>query len=102
VERAGILVHVVEPAPLDGSDPLLNYKKIRQELSLYDESLGARPEIVIVSKSELDEAKRVREQLSSETGLHVLAVSAVTGDGLQQLLHSITKRLAAKVDDKPR
>ena len=102
VERAGILVHVVEPAPLDGSDPLLNYKKIRQELSLYDESLGARPEIVIVSKSELDEAERVREQLASETGLHVLAVSAVTGDGLQQLLHSITKRLAAKVDDKPR
>jgi GTP-binding protein len=102
VERAGILVHVVEPAPLDGSDPLLNYKKIRQELSLYDESLGARPEIVIVSKSELDEAERVREQLASETGLHVLAVSAVTGDGLQQLLRAITKRLAAKVDDEPR
>ena len=42
VERAGILVHVVEPAPLDGSDPVTNYKKIRQELSLYDESLGTR------------------------------------------------------------
>ena len=69
---------------------------------MYDESLGARPEIVIVSKSELDEAERVREQLASETGLHVLAVSAVTGDGLQQLLRAITKRLAAKVDDEPR
>ena len=93
VERAGILVHVVEPAPLDGSDPLTNYQKIRQELSLYDESLGARPEILIVSKSELVEAKAVREELSSETGLHVIAVSAVTGDGLPQLLRSITKKL---------
>ena len=84
---------MVEPAPLDGSDPITNYKKIRQELSLYDESLGARPEILVVSKSELAEAKAVREELSSETGLQVIAVSAVTGDGLPQLLHSITKKL---------
>ena len=93
VERAGILVHVVEPAPLDGSDPVTNYKKIRQELSLYDESLGARPEILVVSKSELAEAEAVRAALSSETGLRVVAVSAVTGDGLPQLLHSIAKKL---------
>ena len=98
VERAGILVHVVEPAPLDGSDPLTNYKKIRQELSLYDESLGARPEILVVSKSELAEAKTVREELSSETGLHVIAVSAVTGDGLPQLLQTITKKLKSTYD----
>ena len=98
VERAGILVHVVEPSPLDGSDPITNYKKIRQELSLYDESLGARPEILVVSKSELAEAEAVREQLSIETGLHVIAVSAVTGDGLPQLLHSITKKLDSRHD----
>jgi GTP-binding protein len=98
VERAGILVHVVEPAPLDGSDPITNYKKIRQELSLYDESLGARPEILVVSKSELAEAEAVREELSSETGLHVIAISAVTGDGLPQLLHSITKKLDSRHD----
>ena len=35
----------------------------------------------------------MREELSSETGLHVIAVSAVTGDGLPQLLQSITKKL---------
>jgi len=99
VERAGILVHVVEPAPLDGSDPVTNYKKIRQELNLYDESLGGRPEILVVSKSELAEAEAVRAALSSETGCHVIAVSAVTGDGLPQLLHSIAKKLNSSHDN---
>ena len=98
VERAGILVHVVEPAPLDGSDPLTNYKKIRQELSLYDESLGARPEILVISKSELTGAKIIREKLASETGLPVIAVSAVTGDGLRQLLQSIMNQLKSSND----
>ena len=55
-----------------------------------------------MSKSELDDAERVREQLADETGLHVLAVSAVTGDGLQHLLYIIAQRLGAEVDDKPR
>ncbi len=98
VERAGILVHVVEPAPLDGSDPLTNYKKIRQELSLYDESLGARPEILVISKSELTGAETIREKLASETGLPVIAVSAVTGDGLRQLLQSIMNQLKSSND----
>ncbi len=32
IERAGILIHLVEPAPIDGSDPLQNYRVIRNEL----------------------------------------------------------------------
>src|SRR5262249_32873385 len=39
VERAGILVHLVEPEPADGSDPLVNYQVIRDELSLFDAAL---------------------------------------------------------------
>ncbi len=93
VERAGILVHVVEPQPVDGSDPLENYRKIRRELTLYDAALGARPEIVIVSKAELPDAEAVRDQLAGETGLNVLAVSAVTGQGLDRLLVAVTRLL---------
>jgi GTP-binding protein len=95
VERAGILVHVVEPAPLDGSDPLMNYRAIRDELVLYDERLGRRPEIVVVSKAELPDAEAIRDALAVQIGRDVIAVSAVTGQGLDRLLHAIVAQLDA-------
>lgn len=93
VERAGILVHVVEPAPMDGSDPLANYRTIREELTRYDASLGTRPEVLVVSKSELPEAEEVRQALARETGRDVLAISAATGAGLEQLLRKVSREL---------
>ena len=95
VERAGILVHVVEPSPLDGSDPLMNYRAIRDELVLYDERLGRRPEIVVVSKAELPDAEAIRDTLAVQIGRDVIAVSAVTGQGLDRLLHAIVTQLDA-------
>lgn len=93
VERAGILVHVVEPFPLDGTDPLANYHAIREELVRYDAALGERPEVVVVSKGELPGADAVREGLAHALGRDVLAVSAVTGAGLDRLLHAIVAEL---------
>ena len=93
VERAGILVHLVEPMPADGSDPLTNYQVVRRELGEYDVALGERAEIVAVSKAELPGASDVRDQLAAELGHEVLAVSAVTGQGLDQLLRAITRAL---------
>jgi GTP-binding protein len=93
VERAGILVHVVEPCPVDGTDPLTNYHAIRDELVRYDASLGTRPEIVVVSKCELPGAEAVRAELASLLGRDVLAVSAVTGEGLAALVWAIAAEL---------
>ncbi len=93
VERAGILVHVVEPTPMDGTDPLANYRTIREELVLYDPALGNRPEILVVSKAELPDAVAVREALAAETGQPVLAVSAVTGAGLEALVRAVAQEL---------
>lgn len=98
VERAGIIVHVVEPQPVDGGDPVANYRAIRAELTLYAEQLGRRPEIVIVSKAELPGAEEVRSRLAAETGRDVLAVSAVTGVGLDRLISA----LAAEMDRQKR
>ena len=93
VERAGILVHVVEPAPMDGTDPLVNYRTIREELARYDATLGGRPEILVVSKCELPESEDVRRALAEETGREVLAISAATGAGLDRLVQSIATAL---------
>jgi GTP-binding protein len=95
VERAGLLVHLVEPMPLDGSDPLQNYRAIRGELSQYSAELGIRPEIVAVTKGELPGASDVRDQLAAEIGSDVHLVSAVTGMGLNQLIRQIAARLEA-------
>lgn len=96
VERAGLLVHLVEPDPIDGSDPIHNYEAIRAELKEYDESLAQRDEIVVVTKSELDGAADVRDSLAAESGQDVFLISAVTGEGLSELLSVIVDRVDAR------
>jgi GTP-binding protein len=93
VERAGILVHLVEPDPADGSDPLENYRVVRGELEQYDVQLGHRKEIVAVSKAELPGAAQTRDRLAQALNQDVLAISAVTGQGLDQLLRAIARLL---------
>jgi GTPase len=91
VDRTRMLVHLVEPLPLDGSDPLANYRTVRNELELYSTTLAAKPEVVVVSKAELTGSEEVRERMQRELGREVLAVSAVTGKGLAQLVAAIAK-----------
>jgi len=93
VERAGILVHLVEPSPIDGSDPLENYQAIHSELTQYNEKLGQRPEIVVVTKADLPDSSDIRDQLAESLGRDVILISAVTGQGLNQLTGKIVKRL---------
>jgi GTP-binding protein len=93
VERAGILVHVVEPCPVDGTDPVANYRAIRDELVRYDAALGERPEIVVMSKCELPGSADVRAALAAAIGGEVLAASAVTGQGLDTVVRAIVAAL---------
>src|SRR5262249_41702528 len=62
VERTRVLIHLVEPLPADGSDPVANYRAIRRELELYRPELAGRPEVLAVSKAELTGAGAVRER----------------------------------------
>lgn len=96
IERAGILVHLVEPMPTDESDPFENYRVIRGELLQYDERLAQRPEILVVSKAELPGAAELRARLQEESGQEVLLISAVTGEGLNQLVRKIDGSLVAQ------
>jgi GTP-binding protein len=98
IQRAGILVHLVEPLPVDGSDPLENYRVVHAELEQYDEELARRPEIVVVSKAELPGSAEVRDGLAAQLGREVLAISAVTGQGLDRLVHAIVRELDARLE----
>jgi GTP-binding protein len=93
VERTRVVVHLVEPSPPDGTDPLHNYQVIRRELELHGRSLATKPEIVAVSKAELTGSDTVRERLQQELGKPVLAISAVTGAGLAELVRAVVAEL---------
>ena len=94
IERSGILVHLVEPMPYDDTEPLANYRTIRDELLQYNAQLGDRPEVVAVTKAELPGAIEVRDALAAELGREVLLISAVTGQNLNLLTARIAQALA--------
>ena len=93
VERTRVLVHLVEPMPSDGSDPAQNYRMVRRELELYRAELADKPEVIAMSKSELTGSEEVRQRLEQELGRDVLGISAVTGQGLAQLVGRVAELL---------
>lgn len=94
VQRTRLFVHLVEPSPMDQSDPIENYRQVREELRLYDPELVNRPEIVAVTKCELPDAKACAELLQEEIGKPVLLVSAVTGENLDLLMRMVVQQLS--------
>jgi GTP-binding protein len=95
VERTRLLVHVVDAMPFDGTDPVANYHAIRRELELHSTKLGAKPEIVVANKTDLNGSEEVVDRLRAELGVDVLPISAVSGQGLRRLLQEILARLDA-------
>lgn len=100
IERTRLLVHVVDVAPMDESDPLEAYREIREELSLYSETLGERPEIVAANKIDMQTAEEGLERLQEGVDSTVFPISAVRGDGLKQLVGKIVKVLGTMEEEE--
>jgi GTP-binding protein len=98
VERTRLLVHLVEAVPGDGSDPVANYRTIRNELELYSPTLAQRPEILVVTKLDLTDAAEACERIAHELCREVLAISAVTGKGIPALVQRIVQLLEPAPD----
>ena len=96
VERTGLLVHLIEALPIDGSDPAANYRMIRRELEQYSPALAERPELAVVTKIDLTGAEDARDRIARELGQEVTAISAVSGKGIPSLLQAIHQRLAER------
>ena len=93
IERTRLFVHLVEPMPSDQTDPVENYRSVRNELAQYEQTLMKRPEIVAVTKMELPDAAIVKDNLAQALGKDILGISAVTGEGLDQLMRVILAHL---------
>ncbi len=104
VERTHLLVHVVDVAPPDGSDPVENYRSIRQELLRHDTALGEEPEIVAANKMDLDGAEDGLARLRDAVRGRLVPISALHGRGLAELvrlMHRTLRELPAVPAEEP-
>jgi GTP-binding protein len=103
VERARVLLHVVDATV---SDPAATYEAVREELELYNPALAAKPELVALNKIDRPD---VRERLplllerfrQEQPQLRVIPVSALTTQGVGELIDSMVKTLASLPKDLP-
>ena len=90
LERTTLLVHVVEIAPVDGSDPARSWAAIENELRSHDEALARLPRVLALSKADLVDEER-RRQARSEweerlgPGVPVVVTSSATREGIDEL-----------------
>ena len=99
VERCRVLVHVLDLAPLDGSDPAANHRTVEAELREHSRELAQLPRILCLSKADLVPAETARAELSAwreRLGVPVFATSAVTGEGLEAIRDAIFERVPAE------
>ena len=95
-ERTRLLIHLIDLDPSTERDPVEDYRVIEKELEAYSPELGARPRIVVGNKIDLPGAEARRDALEAfcvGAGLPFLAVSAVTGQGLSELMGTVAERL---------
>jgi GTP-binding protein len=103
IERTSVLVHLLDAMPVDGGDPIENYRVIRKELGGYSPALAAKPEVVALNKIDLvpegerDElAAKVRQALGLES---LTLMSGATGEGTRDLMEAAWTALGAKADE---
>lgn len=97
IERCRLLVHVVDLAPLDGSDPVENHATVEAELREHGGGLERLPRILCLSKADLVTPEQAdaalaewRERLSGAV-IAMLATSAATGAGVDELRAAIVR-----------
>jgi len=90
VERTRLLVHVLDLAPLDGSDPEENFATVEAELEAHDERLARLPRVIALSKGDLvspEDGQAAIEEWQERAGadVPVLLTSSATAIGVDDL-----------------
>jgi GTP-binding protein len=106
IERTRLLVHVLDLAPLDGSDPVENHAAVERELELHDSRLAALPRVLALSKADLvapETAAAARTDWVARLGedVPVVVTSSATRAGLDELAATMIRRLPAAEEIVP-
>jgi GTP-binding protein len=96
--RTSVLVHLLDISDLE-HDPWRDYQVINNELACFDATLLERPQIVVVTKLDLPDTRErfpeIRELFASH-GIELLAISAVTGEGVKEFVLHVARTLEAR------
>ena len=91
IERAPLLIYVIDMAGADTRNPTQDYLDLRREVELYREDLLERPSLIVANKMDLPEAKENIKEFRKRTRKRPIPVSALTGEGLDKLRAGIGK-----------
>jgi len=97
VERTRFLVHILAVEDLNREDPLDGYAMLDQELAAYSPELALKPQIRVINKIDTlspEELADLKAKVAA-SGQEVYLISALTGEGVDELLGAMWRQLAA-------
>ncbi len=105
VERTDLLLHLIDISPHTERDPVEDYEILNQELSKFSKELSIKPQIVVLNKIDITEAKEILPEIKArfkEKGIEVSEISAAEGKGTKELVYRIAHELKKirEKDDK--
>ena len=96
VESTRLLIHVIDVSGQEGRDPVQDFYKINAELSNYSEKLSNKLQVVAANKIDVmqdEENYRRLEKVAKQKGYEIFKISAVTGEGLNELFNRVAELL---------
>lgn len=105
IERTKVIIHMVDAASVEGRDPIADIHAINKELAAYSPEVAARPQVIAANKvdaiwdTEHDPVEEIRREFEPG-GIRVFPISAVSGQGLKELMYHV-KGILDTMDDTP-
>ena len=96
VERTRLLLHIIDIASTEGRNPIDDYNKINEELKKYSEKLANKKQIIVANKIDSmqdDSYLKELEKIAKKSNTKLYKISAVTGEGLNELFNDVAKIL---------
>ena len=92
VERTRLLLHVIDISGIEGRDPVEDFNIINEELKKYSEKLASKKQIIVANKADSMQDETLYkelEKMAKEKDIEIYKISAVTGDGVEELLKHV-------------
>lgn len=104
IERTKVIIHMVDGASVEGRDPLDDILAINKELEAYDPSILEKPQVIAANKMDVcmegsDEVIATLRKEFEPKGIQVFAISAVSGQGIKELLYHVQELLKTCPDE---
>lgn len=104
IERTKVIIHMVDGASVEGRDPLADILAINKELEAYDPSILEKPQVIAANKMDVcmegsDEIIATLRKEFEPKGIQVFAISAVSGQGIKELLYHVQELLKTCPDE---